>query len=274
MNRFFTADWHLFSESVRKLGDRPYADIFAMNKALIRNANQRTHCTYKEMSVKDVNGNNVAIKVPIKEDVIYHLGDFYKYDSQFKVKPDEILSHINSKVILLEGNHDKNNRVKILANALTMDIGPFKNVTLSHYPSYYEESKFLNIPNHSIHICGHVHKLYKWAYDKYRDVLNINVGVDVWNYRIVSERELITYITFILQRLDNSFITENINTTCHKDFVLTNNTIEPKNLEKEKDNGKRKARKFKLGIQDKQQEMLSLYLQAREKVLKQEVTEL
>ena len=49
---------------------------------------------------------------------------------------------------------------------MTMDIGQYKNVTLSHWPSYDEESRDFRIPFHSVHICGHVHDKWKYTFDK------------------------------------------------------------------------------------------------------------
>jgi len=232
MNRFFTADWHLFSDMVRQLGERPYSDVEKMNIAFIRDANQRTHCTYKNTETTDIYGQKTIIKTPVGQDVIYHVGDFFKKEAANKLKPEDILTLINARMILLSGNHDANNRVKAVADCITIDLGIYKNVTISHFPSYADESKCLHLPPHSIHICGHVHKLFKWAYDKYNDILNVNVGMDVWNYHIVSEQELTAYITFALQRLPNTFIGKD---TYYKDYVITNDkkTLTEKTNERE-----------------------------------------
>ena len=203
MKRFFTADWHFFADMVRQLANRPFPDIYKMNNALIRNANQRANCR-----------NN-------SKDVIYHIGDFFKYLPTDKVRPEQMLNQISADIILLEGNHDPNNKVKTVAKMIVVDIGQYKNVTLSHWPSYVEESREFRIPCHSIHICGHVHRKFKWAYDKYRDILNINVGVDVWNYNIVSENELDAYITSILRNnLRGSYIGKDIHQMSPNDYVL------------------------------------------------------
>ena len=66
----------------------------------------------------------------------------------------------------------------------------FPNVSVSHYPSYSEKSTG-NFKNGDIHICGHVHGAWKHCVDLDHSVLNINVGVDAWNYKIVSDDELI-----------------------------------------------------------------------------------
>ena len=246
MRRFFTADWHLFADMVRVLGNRPFSDIYKMNSALINDANQRANC-------KNFN-----------KDVIYHIGDFFKYLSSDKVRPEQMINQLRANVILLEGNHDPNNRVKSVSKMMVVDIGQYKNVTLSHWPSYDEESRDFRIPCHSIHVCGHVHRKFKWAYDKYRDILNINVGVDVWNYHIVSENELEAYITSILKNnLRDSYIGRNIHQMSPSDYVLiTDCSFNNKSkTPKEKNNAKGKERPRRVRIQeDKRQKVLPLHV--------------
>jgi calcineurin-like phosphoesterase family protein len=73
----------------------------------------------------------------------------------------------------------------------------FPCVSVSHYPSTDSHSFGQWLPG-DIHICGHVHKKWKHFLDVKNKVLNINVGVDVWNFQIISEDELIKYIDKIL----------------------------------------------------------------------------
>lgn len=69
----------------------------------------------------------------------------------------------------------------------------YPNVFVCHFPSYDRraEGKFID---GSIMVCGHVHGKWKHCLDLDHSVLNINVGVDVWNYQIVDEDTLIKYI--------------------------------------------------------------------------------
>ena len=69
-------------------------------------------------------------------------------------------------------------------------------VSASHYPSPLNPTNRL-----PIHLCGHVHNLWKHYYDKRNNILNINVGIDAWNYQIVSDQELIDYIHKIKREL-------------------------------------------------------------------------
>ena len=50
-------------------------------------------------------------------------------------------------------------------------------------------------------LCGHVHSKWKHCLDVTSNVLNINVGVDVWKYNIVSEDALVRYVDSILTTL-------------------------------------------------------------------------
>jgi calcineurin-like phosphoesterase family protein len=74
----------------------------------------------------------------------------------------------------------------------------FPDVSVSHYPSTDQHSIGHWQPG-DIHLCGHVHGKWKHLLDIKHQVLNINVGVDVWNFQIVSEDEIIKYIDKILK---------------------------------------------------------------------------
>lgn len=106
-----------------------------------------------------------------------------------KLKEDYFISQLNPKFINIKGNHDKNNKVTSVADTLITTIGHYT-VSASHKPSDELNLK-LNIP---IHLCGHVHNKWKHYYDRKNKVLNINVGIDVWNYYIVSDGQLFNYI--------------------------------------------------------------------------------
>lgn len=193
MQKFFTSDWHLCSESVFTLAKRPFKDVDRMNDILIRNANQRAS----------------------KKDMIYHLGDFYnkctnkKYRC-YRQKHTEYLNSVKSQIVMIEGNHDVQNNIKCIGQLAWTNIGGY-NVTIGHYPSSIREYDkkygenltpkcYDNIGRNHIHICGHVHRKWKYYIDEENMILNINVGVDVWKYNIVSESELNNYIDFLLKQ--------------------------------------------------------------------------
>lgn len=206
MKKFFTADWHLCSESVFKLGNRPFKNIDRFNDILIKNANMRAS----------------------KDDIIYHIGDFYNLNKNkeckcYRLKPKCFLDRINATMIMIEGNHDIQNKIKTVSQLLFTTIGKY-NVSIGHYPSYFEyiprslrreddenieiPKCYQNIGTNHIHICGHVHNKWKCVFDKKHNILNINVGVDVWRYNIISETDLVRYIDSIIYKENNYKISD------------------------------------------------------------------
>lgn len=71
-------------------------------------------------------------------------------------------------------------------------------VFVCHFPSY--DLRCDPIPaGVYLQLCGHVHKKWKHCLDTTHGILNINVGVDVWNYSIVSEEELLLYAESLMK---------------------------------------------------------------------------
>jgi calcineurin-like phosphoesterase family protein len=178
--RFFTADWHLDDMEVISLNRRPFSSIEEMNNTLISNCN----------------------KVAGEDDQIIHLGDFCIYGKKngidnSKTNPVNYIKQINGTFINVKGNHDDNNKVKSLCDSLRTSLGKkFLSVSCSHYPSYDLRS---NVIAGDVHLCGHVHRKFKYMIDSVNQVLNINVGVDVWGYTPVSEDKLIEYIIKVMK---------------------------------------------------------------------------
>lgn len=186
--RFFTADWHLgmqacltYDKRAKSLGGL-FDDIEDMNNTLLNNAN----------------------KLADKNDTIFHIGDLasFKLDRGqigLSEKPIEIIKKINANFINIHGNHDDQNKVISLCDSMQIHLGKrYPNVCLCHFPSYDRRAvnKFFE---GCIILCGHVHGKWKHCLDLDNSVLNINVGVDVWNYTIVSEETLLKYINLILK---------------------------------------------------------------------------
>lgn len=188
--KFFTADWHLGSQHVLEAFNRPFSTLERMNNSIISTC------------------NNMA---PSKSDIVIHIGDFacFKKDrgkNGLLENPNNIVSKLSSTFINLEGNHDPNNKVKSIGTYLRTSVGPFIDVSLSHYPSYDERAKGTFLPG-DIHLCGHIHNKWKYFIDKENQVLNINVGIDVWGYRPVSEERLVEYITKLMRENDGTSTT-------------------------------------------------------------------
>lgn len=160
MKYFLTSDLHFDHANIIKYCKRPFKDVDHMNWELVRRWNER---------VKE-------------EDIIFHIGDF-GFDKGYKWYPK-----LNGQKYMIQGNHDKNNRVKAIVHSMKVSYaGELYN--LVHNPSHFN-------PAYRINFVGHVHD--KWKYKIHLDPLLlkvenyfINVGVDVWNFYPVEIQEVL-----------------------------------------------------------------------------------
>ena len=181
--KFYTADWHLSSQLINRVYKRPFNGVLEMNARLIDNCNA----------------------VASSEDIVVHLGDFLIYGNDhgeqgLKISPQFFLNKINATFVNVEGNHDPTNKTKSIGWFFQTHLGNvFPDVSIAHWPSYHEKMQGLIKPGW-IHLCGHVHSKWKHYYDAERQVLNINVGVDVWDFKPVPESTLVSYIKTLLSK--------------------------------------------------------------------------
>lgn len=179
--RFFTADFHLSMRDILRFENRPFKSIEKMDAALLRSCTQRAKA----------------------DDTIIHIGDLYSYgfdrgNEGSRVKPADVIKNIPAQFINIRGNHDMSNRVKSLCESMTIRLGKrYPDVVVGHYPSYDDRARQY-ARRGWICLCGHVHSKWKHCLDLDRQILNLNMGVDVWRYQIVSEDELIAYIGQVL----------------------------------------------------------------------------
>lgn len=154
---------------------RLFPDVNTMNKFIISTVNNQASA----------------------DDLIIHVGDLACFDTDNHIKPVEMLSHINATVINIHGNHDTTNKVKSICESMRTRLGKYTAVSVSHYPTYDRRAinQFLE---GDIHICGHVHGKWKHCLDLTHKCLNINVGIDNWDYKMLSDDDLIKYINKIL----------------------------------------------------------------------------
>lgn len=188
---FFTSDWHLNDELILKVCKRPFKSAKRMSEVYIKQANQRAK---------------------LKSDNIIHVGDFIQrgLDRGTGVREDQLsakdaLSQIAANVILLEGNHDENNRCSTVGKVLFRKIGNFDCI-VQHYPSSSNGFIWAVDPDEVlndvvINICGHVHDKWAFKYDTAAGILNVNVGIDIYPY-MVKECDLATKIETELKKLD------------------------------------------------------------------------
>lgn len=178
--RWFTADFHLQMKDVLRFENRPFADIQTHDRHLI------DQC-----------------KMTSRDDTILHLGDLYSFgldrNSENGIQPpSDILQQIPATFVNIRGNHDPSNKVKSVCDSMQIHLGKkFPYVICAHYPSY-DKRAVKYIKNGYILLCGHVHRKWRHFLDLNHQILNINVGVDVWNYKLISEDQLIQYILKII----------------------------------------------------------------------------
>lgn len=175
-NKWFTADHHFQHDKMIELAKRPFDDIEEMQKVMIAKWNNKVK----------------------PGDVVYHLGDFMFYNKTSRLKYEDFTNKLNGKIIQILGNHDVRNGIKsILITAQLQYMG--RNIMVGHGPDNIQNA--LGSTQIQLALCGHVHRLWKWAYifDKvyYNWIPIINVGVDVWNFYPISHREICNLLATI-----------------------------------------------------------------------------
>lgn len=185
-NIWMTSDLHISHERISELAGRPFDNINDMNEAIVSNWNE-----------------TVA-----PEDTVYILGDLClgKMDDSLP-----IAGELQGYKILIPGNHDRVSPMyshkkgydrwaaryrneagicEILDPQVRIDIGHHRKVLVSHFPysgDSRKEDRFVDyrpVDTGEFLVQGHVHE--KWL-QKGRQ---INVGLDAWGGRIVSEDQL------------------------------------------------------------------------------------
>lgn len=176
---YFTSDTHFGHQNIIKYCGRPFRDKYEMDRVIVENW-------------------NTTVK---PDDTVYHLGDVIFYGSD---KANAFIQGLNGHKIVMRGNHDKGlHRLKGYGfeeayNNLQLTLSNGLEVNLSHYPykEHYVDDPYFKpkllarslADDGKWLLCGHVHE--KW---KNVDKM-VNVGVDVWDFKPVSEDELIKYI--------------------------------------------------------------------------------
>lgn len=191
MSRYFTSDWHLGSDLIIKYANRPYANQHVAAAVLCNSCNDMT-CAH---------------------DVVFHVGDFWleghdrhgKKDDVNKLDSsmNEVLAKMNARFVLLDGNHDTGHNCEADLKNMRIDLNQnYRNVYVNHFPSDHHDYKGPGrIPKGMpfINLCGHVHDKWLLKYDRENHVLNINVGVDVWDYKPVRDSEITELLDFVLK---------------------------------------------------------------------------
>lgn len=141
MANFFVSDIHFGHARVLEFDNRPWSNVEEMDKAIIKNWNER---------------------VDIFDDV-YILGDISWYNVS---KTIDILQRLNGYKHLIIGNHD-NAFLKTkdfrdcfieIANYKELDNGTNNKIVLSHYPLVTFNKCYYGW----YHLYGHVHNSFEW----------------------------------------------------------------------------------------------------------------
>lgn len=171
MKTFFTSDLHFGHANVIKYSLRPFADVDAMNAALVNNWNA----------------------VVGAGDRVYILGDLSFLPQSMLVY---YLGAMNGRKVLVYGNHDKRLRktptvLQLLDDAtdlMTVKVADedatdgVQRIVLCHYPMLVWDQSHRG----AWHLHGHCHG----TLPDDPSALRIDVGVDCWNYRPVEYREI------------------------------------------------------------------------------------
>lgn len=159
---YFTSDTHFGHVNIIKYCNRPYKTVEEMNESLIYNWN----------------------KVVKKNDIVYHLGDFClgkidEFDSYF--------NQLKGKIILIEGNHDRNaNKNKHRFHEYHTG---YIEVNVDGWPivlSHYAMKVWNNSHNGAFHLYGHSHGTLP---DDIQS-MSFDVGVDCHNFTPISIKQI------------------------------------------------------------------------------------
>ena len=213
--RYFTSDLHLGSALINKYAHRPFSSAQEAVEKLTDNIYQTCDCF----------------------DSLIHVGDFMlsgadrhgsEEDRGLDMTLRDYLSDINTRVTLLSGNHDDGHNCEADCKSMVLDLNQnYRNVYVNHFPSYHPDyhgpQNGWKHNAYDINLCGHVHDKWLMKWDAEKHVLNVNVGVDVWDYKPVRDAE----ITELLDYFRATMWTK-INPTPGKwtNFTLTRDALE------------------------------------------------
>lgn len=170
---FVTADEHYFHGGIIEYTERPWPNVQAHNKGLVKNHN--------------------AVVGP--DDSVWHVGDFTMATAEYAGKVEkQVLSRLNGRHHLVLGNHDEWKPFRYVRGgfwtvhtSVWLDYGDYLFV-LAHDPSIYT---ILETQKNTFMLCGHIHKLFQHLLP---DKRIINVGVDAWDYTPVRMSRILDLI--------------------------------------------------------------------------------
>lgn len=147
---FITSDLHLGHTNIIKYCNRPFKDVYDMNRTLVYNWNSTIR----------------------KDDIVYFLGDLaYGRNSS----TDSWLHKLNGRITFIKGNHDESNSIRMLDHYITEFDGT----------KFYLTHSLANVPRgwDGWVIHGHVHNN-SHDYDMRRKYPYINYGKKTVNVSV------------------------------------------------------------------------------------------
>lgn len=193
MTTYFTSDWHLGHAKILELSQRPFADVYQMNRVIIERCNDMVR----------------------ENDTLIMLGDTLM--GTYALTLQRFTTVRCKRIVMIPGNHDRwslayrgtdTRRAEIRTQLINLGLFPQPDrepsqwastildqpVLLSHYPyvgDSGERDRHTNlrpVDEGLPLIHGHVHNLWKMKGRM------LNVGVDVWDYAPVSEQAVGTWL--------------------------------------------------------------------------------
>jgi len=178
--KYFSSDFHDWHKNIIRYCNRPFGSVDDMHNTLVNNWN--------------------AIVKP--EDEMYFLGDLGMSLSEKTI--DDIFASLNCiKKVMCLGNHDLKNakkfkhifetvydfgvtaEVEIMGNKYKMNHMPYVDAITKYDGRFAAESPKRTWGGERL-LCGHVHNNVDWIF---KDNM-LNVGVDNWDFKPVSEIQI------------------------------------------------------------------------------------
>ena len=199
MANFFTSDTHFGHKNIIHLAERPFKDVQEMNEMLVKNWNDTVS----------------------PNDTVFHLGDVALGPIRESL---EYIRRLNGDIRLVIGNHDRNFRLGKRSGGLEPEQWDAEyrsygfsavyraaqvflgenlehQFNLSHFPydgDSHDEERFKDarIPDGGMPLIhGHTHSHGSPLTYSAKGSVQIHVGVDAWNYRPVSEAEVLEVLS-------------------------------------------------------------------------------
>ena len=180
MATFFTSDTHFGHQAIIRFSRRPYQTAKEMNEDLVKRWNSRIS----------------------SGDTVYHLGDLGFHSEPEELNP--ILEQLNGKIIVIQGNHDRDPDLQSFAYWRIYEFHDFlerpidgQHITFCHYPLMEWDHSFRGswmLHGHShnqwpqtkykrLDVGVDGHDMYPWSFDEIREVMSKRVNHDSSIYR-------------------------------------------------------------------------------------------